>query len=344
MTIMANMTIINNQIEIEAAQALLTRSGLSLLDASRLICELLDETPARQRPAFQHCRQVIRVAAQAIHCEEQRVSFEEAVERSLTSKAHRRPRTLREIRSVARNLMDGMPEFGAKSLRDITTGDCQTLLRARERSPRQFSKARIILSGIFNFGIRQGWCSVNPVTGIEAPNLQESVIRPLSPLEIGRIKHVLRRECFRPLWPAIGLMLYAGIRPNEVTRLKWRDINLEEKIVTLRPRHSKTGGVRHVHIPPVLERCLRSFRPLDSDKPIAPPNWDRKWKRFRLSAGFSKWQQDCLRHTYASYHAKYYRNFPLLQMEMGHRSADLLRTRYLNMEGITRQDAYYFWH
>lgn len=35
--------------------------------------------------------------------------------------------------------------------------------------------------------------------------------------------------------------------------------------------------------------------------------------------------------------------FPLLQMEMGHRSSTLLRARYLNMEGVSREGAALFW-
>ena len=35
------------------------------------------------------------------------------------------------------------------------------------------------------------------------------------------------------------------------------------------------------------------------------------------------------RHSFASYHAAMYRNLHELQLQMGHRSTDLLRTRYL---------------
>lgn len=58
---------------------------------------------------------------------------------------------------------------------------------------------------------------------------------------------------------------------------------------------------------------------------------------------FGAWRPDVLRHTYASFHAKWFRDFPLLQMEMGHRSSALLRARYLNMEGVSRERAALFW-
>lgn len=58
---------------------------------------------------------------------------------------------------------------------------------------------------------------------------------------------------------------------------------------------------------------------------------------------FGEWSADALRHTYASYHAKWFRDFSLLQLEMGHRSSSLLRERYLNMEGVSRDRARLFW-
>lgn len=49
------------------------------------------------------------------------------------------------------------------------------------------------------------------------------------------------------------------------------------------------------------------------------------------------------RHTFASYHAKTYADFGKLQMEMGHRSAELLRNRYTNMAWLTKEMAKRFW-
>jgi len=80
--------------------------------------------------------------------------------------------------------------------------------------------------------------------------------------------------------------------------------------------------------------------------PIIPANWKQKWRQIR--ACFSSltdrpWQADVLRHTFASYHARQFKDFSSLQMGMGHSSLSLLRTRYLNMEGILRRESSAFW-
>ena len=57
-----------------------------------------------------------------------------------------------------------------------------------------------------------------------------------------------------------------------------------------------------------------------------------------------RWVQDVLRHTYASFHAKRYANLPRLQLNMGHRDLSLLRSRYINMHGISRTEAKSFFN
>ena len=198
--------------------------------------------------------------------------------------------------------------------------------------------------------LKRGWCEENPITKVDVPSFLEKEIHSLLIEEIEALLTISLQIEFSSCAAGLGLMLYGGIRPTELMRLKWSDINLKEKIVSILPAHSKTGGMRHVTIHPVLDRWLRPFysaRNLDSS--ICIPSWQFIWKDLRKEAGWGTgkglrpWPQDCLRHSYASYHAKYFRNFPELQIEMGHRSSALLRTRYLNMRGVTKESAERFW-
>ena len=118
---------------------------------------------------------------------------------------------------------------------------------------------------------------------------------------------------------------------------------------------------------------------LEKNAPLVPKNWTQKWAFIREKAGwkpalahskclrrllkvdsFSTWEknenqakeggfsvariwhQDMLRHTYASYHALHYKDFTRLQYEMGHRSSALLRSRYVNLNAISTQEAAQF--
>lgn len=76
---------------------------------------------------------------------------------------------------------------------------------------------------------------------------------------------------------------------------------------------------------------------------ICPKNLGKKWKALRRDANLeSPWVQDVLRHTFASYYMKRYKNLPRLQSQMGHADLSLLRTRYVNMYGIKKGEAKIF--
>ena len=193
-----------------------------------------------------------------------------------------------------------------------------------------------MLYGLFEFALKREWCDKNPIKLIEKQKVIEKEIIPLSNAQTESIlKNAKKRNCL----PAVGLLLFAGIRPREVRRLKWKDIDLEEGFITVRSQCSKTGGVRHVEIMPALKRILTKYKREDKSA-ICPPDWNRKWKNIREESGFKgTWVQDVLRHTYASYFAKRYRDLPRLQLNMGHRDLSLLRSRYVNMVGIKKSDA-----
>ena len=132
---------------------------------------------------------------------------------------------------------------------------------------------------------------------------------------------------------SLHLMLYCGLRPNEVARLCPDDIQLHEKRVLIHPRTSKTGGGRVVPI--------RKAERLKGGRIRIPRNWQNRWLALRRAAGFTRWVPDICRHTFASYHAAHFKDLPLLQLEMGHSTPTLLRSRYLNLPRTAHAAA--FW-
>ena len=119
----------------------------------------------------------------------------------------------------------------------------------------------------------------------------------MSPRQCG----LMLRACQSPAerW-AIGLLLFAGIRPyaeggnGELGRLDWSDVGA--KHITVHPETSKTGTDRHIPVTPRLARVLRG-RPTSGT--ILPPNWQRRIQVIRKLAGIGG-EQDITRHTFAS--------------------------------------------
>lgn len=222
---------------------------------------------------------------------------------------------------------------------EISVSECENWLLSTFDKVPQFNKARAMLHGLFEFAIRRQWCEKNPVKYIERRKTAEKEILPLNLAETNRLMQSAKREggdCA----VATAILIYAGIRPREVRRLTWNDIDTDENTITVRSQCSKTGGVRHVEIEPKLRRILSESIDRDSTQKICPNNWLRRWRKIRDNSGFKgRWVNDVLRHTYASFHAKHYADLPRLQLNMGHRDLSLLRSRYINMHGISRSDA-----
>lgn len=272
------------------------------------------------------------------------ISFRGAVSLSLAERMDKRERTVKELRYILRRLMKSPRALDRQKLHTITPRQCADALQAHFRTPRQYAKGRALLHSIFTFGQRNGWCLGNPVAALPKPRIIEREVIPLPWEQIIDLLRASQRPEFSECMAALGLMLWAGIRPAELSRLSWEDIDREEQVIILRAHHTKTGGCRHVTLYPVLAAWLRRI-PLarKGSGMICPRNWSTLWRDLRRAAGITEWQQDVLRHTFASYHLKHWHDLPRLQAEMGHLSLQLLRTRYLSMRGITKHHARLFW-
>ncbi len=358
------------QEDILTAQTLLSGTGISLIDAARIIRNILDARPKSSKiVSIEFCHKVVETGKRNLRTKE--MSFEEGLELYIKSKAHLRKDSLRDIKYLSNRLKKSCPDLAKRNFSELSPADCETWLTetfttsshfkqsANERcisndpkdetvyevNASQFNKGRTILHALFEFAFRHEWCNRNPVKLVERKKVIEKEITPLSIDETKRIIKTAQCNKHKACMPAIGILLFAGIRPREVRRLKWGDIDLAENSITVRSQCSKTGGVRSVEICPTLKSILQSAKITDLNTHICPPNWTQRWKEIRNASGFkNNWTQDCLRHTYASFHAKYYRDLPRLQLNMGHRDLSLLQSRYINMHGISSSDARTFFY
>ncbi len=329
-----------SMLEPSSADGMRDNLAVSTMDIVRLFVEFAEKasvTHLSKDGIISAFREVIRIGITGLEAQERSVTFEVAVKESLQARRHRRPSTLSDLRSYTSRMLR-CKEFRIKYLRNIDVDDCHEMLhRQFGHSPHVFRKAKTILHSIFGYGIRRGWCSNNPVIAIDCPPIHEERIRPLSGVQIRSILRCCQDEDLLCLLPSVLLMLYCGIRPGEVRRLRWRDVDRREKVVYVEGYASKTGGPRAV---PLRGRALELLNYRRSpDELIAPRNWTRLWKRLRTRAGIKRWQRDVMRHTFASYHLKRFHNLVQLQEEMGHRDSNLLRTRYLNVRHVSTSTA-----
>lgn len=312
--------------------------------ARELIERVMGDYKVRGLALLNTCRDIIALGSAQLKKQRHTVTFEHAALVSITERAGRKKRTVDELRCIYNRLVANNSQLAKMGMRAISTEDCRAALATSFRTPGQFRKGRAILHSFFACAQRHGWCDTNPVSGIMSPIIREKEVAPLSWDKLTQLLDTARRAEHRDCMPALGLLLWAGVRPAELERLSWENIDWEEGVISLRPKHSKTGGARHITLHTVLREWISSSHPVPPARgAICPKGWIRRWKALRRAAGITEWQQDVLRHTFASYHLKYWHDPVRLQEEMGHRSAQLLRTRYLSMDGVTAENAKIFW-
>lgn len=321
--------------------------AITTTDAVRLIVELLEEYPAEKEDAAEetlHCRRVIQEGIRAHSLMSKSVCFEHAVHAMLAYKPGIRERTRNEIQQICNRVYKVLPEWQTSLVSDIDTELCQRAIEFVFDTVPMQRKARRILHSVFSFAMLSRWCTSNPVALVAVQPYKEKPINALSIEQVLALLETVRRPEHACCAAAVGIMIWAGVRPSELIRLKQGDIHFDDKVITVPARHAKTGGARHITMYPVLYHWLRScMRYYTPHAPIVPTSWVMRWARLRREAGFSKWVPDVLRHTFASYHLKYFKDMRALQLDMGHASLDLLRTRYLAMQGVTAKGAKLFW-
>ena len=327
---------------LNSAKKILGKTKISVLDSVRFVRNILDAKPKNCKLTdAQFILKVIEVGLRNIRTKE--MNFADGFAMYLKSKQHLRQDSIRDIRCIGNRLLRANPELGRCNFSELSVSECEEWINAAFHTDSQFNKARAMLHGLFEFALRREWCDKNPIKRIERKKVIEREIQPLKLSETKRLIKTAQNESSEYAIVA-ALLVYAGIRPREVRRLTWRDIDTEEKTITVRSQCSKTGGVRQVEIPPVLNRLLITHKS-ESSSYICPMDWQRRWRKIRDNSGFrGRWVQDVLRHTYASFHAKNYADLPRLQLNMGHRDLSLLRSRYINMHGISRAEAKSFFN
>ena len=324
-----------------AALAILRSAGKDLMESAIIAKEAMIAGRGKAKRA----RQCIAAGAEELKKQERTVTFEKAVTAALEARRERRVRTVYDFRYFTRRFMKRCPGLARRKVRAISVQDCTRYIEMAFDTPRQRQKARLILSGVFGTAVKRGWCNENPVARVEAPRVVEKQVPILTPQEIRDLQQTAAHYRNGSCAAAVGMMLYAGIRPHEVARLTWAQVDLRERAIYILPQHSKTGGARRVTIHKPLLRILSRYEGRPHEKKICPAGWLRHWRDLRREAGWNSpahfWPQDALRHTFASYHLSHFRSYAELQVEIGHRDATLLRTRYVDQRGV--RSAARFW-
>ncbi len=219
-----------------------------------------------------------------------------------------RPKTRQNFRFISAAFLR---EFSGRSIASISGKDISLWLARNYKNPTTKTSALRTLSPAFTYASQQEMIAESPIQRVSKPRVkQREAIDIFSPEEAQRLMKTAPEDCKA----AYALLLFSGIRPTELTRLKWSDI--KDGFIHITPRIAKTQQVRNIEVEPNLDTWLAQRRG-EPNASVCPPNWKRKNTATRRDAGLSG-RADAARHSYATYYLAKYKDVNALKMNLGH--------------------------
>lgn len=219
---------------------------------------------------------------------------------------------------------------------EVTSHHVKVMLAHEEIKPKTRNNWLGYISTIWKWGKDNGMTSIDPTEGVERYADDRGEIDFLSVDECRKLLEHVRAKY--PQWLAFhALGLFAGIRPEEIRRMTWADVRLDESSAIVRATSSKTRQRRIVELEPAAKSWLA---PCDTTHRLMYRCLNKDLADLRRIIG-RPWPHDAMRHTYASYHLQQFRDERKTQANMGHRSAALLFQHYRAL--TTTSEAKAFW-
>lgn len=178
---------------------------------------------------------------------EQRVTFEQAAERYVQHVEHvlrRKPSTVQDYRiMVHRHLA---PHFAAKAIERIRPADVESYITVKfgeGLAVKTITNQLNFAHGVFQFALRRGWATTNPVGLTERPRSApvDPDIRFLMAEELeALLRAVALGETLGPTDQALyTVAAMTGLRQGELVALRWRDVDWTAGLVRVRRNYSR---------------------------------------------------------------------------------------------------------
>jgi integrase len=215
--------------------------------------------------------------------------------------------------------------------------------RLKEVEPATVNREVGCLRHMFNKAIDWGYLKKNPVLGVKKLKEPPGRIRYLDSEEIKALFKAidqLPRENRAYLRPIVVMALNTGMRKSEILRLRWQDIDLEQRKITI--MNSKNNEVRTIPINDTLYKELKRLpKYLNSEYVFCKSNGEafgnirKSFERVLKLAGIKDFTFHDLRHTFASHLVMSGCNLRSVQQLMGHKDIKMtMRYSHLSKEHL----------
>jgi integrase len=193
------------------------------------------------------------------------------VERFLVEYSRPRIKDLAQYRRYARTaLYRALPHIGNLPGDAVTSAEVARLREAllRRGAENSVRLTLTVLGTLFSWAQRQGIVSNNPCRGVELPPrkdaieylTQDEARALLATAEQRAATGTIVDRCLRA---AVCFVLHTGLRKGEVAALRWRDLDLTTRRLTVSRSFTgapKSGKARHLHLPDAVVPILQTWQ------------------------------------------------------------------------------------
>lgn len=271
----------------------------------------------------------------------------EAWETAIANRANHRSRYLADFRAWGKALPDSLL---AMNCHDIQPEDIRKALDQTTNGPTRWRNGLAVLSAVLGDVVKAGQLEKNParaVTLARRPEHDDEVVI-YTPKELRALFDACRdfpegedrlcADCATPF----AVMAFAGVRPDEVAKLRWEDVSLELRNIRIGSSVAKKAARRNVRINDTLAAWLETVPEEKRQGKLVPPRWRYKAAKVRKEAGIDgREKQDALRHSFGTYTLATENDLDALKSDMGHEHVRVFFTHY--HKALTKREALPYW-
>lgn len=326
-------------VNITEGARLLARSLTKANEAGKPLDELLDYACERLKPKGGE-RTVEQLADELIE-----------IKRVWQKRGDLRPASLRDFENRAGRIGH---DLGQYLLAELTKDRIQAWLSGLKRSPRTLKNYRMVLAEMMRYAVQKRYLVENPISELTRHDIKEiegianTARQPsiLSPEQAEQLLLAAFADPAADLGPAVVLGLFAGIRTEELKRLKWDAVRLagEQPFVVIGPEIAKKRRIRNVSLPPNAIAWLQRWPGAKEGALTRSGHINDFQKRFaKLSAAAGiTWEANAMRHSFGSYHFALLSNSLETARLLGHKQDDtVLFAHYRALASKEQGEAYF---
>jgi integrase/recombinase XerD len=302
------------------ASDILKTTPYTLLDAARFV----GHAHSKLEPHSVRMDDAINAHVTAIEQRKRSVTVNKLVEEFIEN---RRAKGKSEIyiRDLTTRLRRFKALMGDRIIADITSADVDHWIQSLNVGPQTQNNFRAVLSAMWTFAVRRGYAAGNVIQLVDKTSVVRDHVPTFSVEQLTSLFVAAPPDYL----PVLAIGAFAGLRPEEINKLRWEDLDFQERTIRVNASAAKTRKKRFAEISDNLLAWLQPYAGRTGS--VAPRNLQKLRRATMKAANIGKWPPDVLRHSFASAHYAFHRDPARTAVIMGHRDQNMLLTHYRDL-------------